>query len=128
MIVANMPSKFGFKNFTPRRIIIHAMAEFIDTDGEDYFAPNFLDTIGLSAHAFITSSGVIIRSRADDEGAYHAKGANADSLGVEILVPGLHTYESFTRTIKGDWCSKLQFETVGDLVLKWRIDHDIDTV
>ena len=122
---AYMPLSFGREKQYPKRIVVHCMAEYIDTDGRDYSAVEFLDKIGLSVHALITPSGVIIRCRDDDQGAWHAKGYNTDSLGVEILVPGLHTYESFLQEIKMPYYTTEQFSSLVFIVRNWMLAHDI---
>ena len=118
----------GAGSQTPKRIVVHAMGEFIDTEPEDYFAVEYLRKLGLSAHAFITPSGVVIRSRADNQGGYHAKGFNTDSLGVEFLVPGLHTYATFVEAIKRKYLSTAQYQAGVALVQKWRTEHNIATI
>ena len=64
---AIIPLEKGAESQTPSRIVVHAMGEFIDIEPEDYSAVEFLRKLGLSAHAFITPSGVVIRSRRDDQ-------------------------------------------------------------
>lgn len=83
----------------PDSIIVHALAEYIVYNGKSMHAVDYLKFAGLSAHALITMSGVTIRCRRDDQGAYHAKKFNTNSLGIELLVPGRHDYESFLYTI-----------------------------
>jgi len=106
MKYANIPLPAGASHNAPQRIILHAMGEFIDTDGRDYFAADFLKKLGLSAHMLITPSGVAIKCREYNQGAYHAKGYNTNTLGIEFLVPGLHTYESFLEAINSEYLSK----------------------
>lgn len=127
MRVANIPlEKHGGKH-TPKGIVIHSIGEFIDTEGEDYYAPEFLRKIGLSAHYFITPTGVVIQSVDDDRVAYHAKGFNTDSIGIEFMVPGLHTYATFRDRIEKPYMGKAQY-TVGvnlvkDLCAKYNIKN-----
>lgn len=118
----------GAKSQSPNRIIVHAMGEYILYEGEYLHAYDFLKTIGLSAHALICPNGDIIRSREDNQGAYHAKGFNKNSLGVEFLVPGKHDYTSFLKAMKDhyltldqhcagvellrDWCSKYEIASI----------------
>ena len=111
MKYANIPLPAGATHNAPQRIILHAMGEYIDTDGRDFFALDFLKKIGLSVHMFITPSGVAIRSREFTEGAYHAKGHNTNTLGIEFLVPGLHTYESFLEAIDKKYLTDAAFKT-----------------
>ncbi len=125
---AYIPLDRGADSQDPKRIVVHAMAEFIDTEPQDYSAVEFLRTQGLSAHAFVTPSGVIIRCRRDNQGGYHAKNYNTDSLGVEFLVPGLHTYATFIEAIKKKYLTNAQYQAGVELVQKWRTDHNITTI
>lgn len=125
MQTVEIKSPFGFSNnFKPTQIVIHAMGEFVG----GMFAPDFLRSVELSAHALVTPSGVVIRTRGDQYGAYHARGHNINSLGVEILVAGVHDYTSFVRAIKTDWVTPQQWDATVDLVRGWRSKHGIDTV
>lgn len=128
MKIAQIPLEKGASNQKPERIVIHAMGEFIDTDPHDYYAPEFLRKIGLSAHAFITPSGVIIKSRKCSQGAYHAKGYNVNSLGIEFLVPGVHTYSTFIETIKMPYLTSAQYQAGIDLVRHWVKEYDIRSI
>lgn len=121
-------TQFGHKTQTPNRIVVHSMAEYLDFEPEDIYAPDFLKKLGLSAHVLITPEGVEIRQRHDHEGAWHAKGFNKDSLGVEILVKGVHTYGSFLKEIKKDYVTEEQFETLVNLCRGWIEKHDIKHV
>jgi N-acetyl-anhydromuramyl-L-alanine amidase AmpD len=115
--IEDLPGRANSINL--KKIVVHAMGEFIESGEIDYFAPDFLRKIGLSAHFFVTPSGVIIQGRDGNQVAWHAKGYNFESIGIEILVPGLHTYESFLDTIENEnWCINNQFEETIQLV-KW---------
>jgi len=128
MQIAEMPLRAGREGQSPNRIVIHAMGEYIDTDDRDYDAVSWLDKIGLSVHAIITPSGVVIRCRDDYQTAYHARGYNTNSLGVEILVPGVHTYESFLTALKTRYYSPEQYDVLLELCRSWLQKHDIDKV
>lgn len=115
-MIIERPSPFGAVSQTPKRIVVHAMAERIE--GMD--ASHFLESIGLSAHALVTPQGNIIKCREDTQGAYHAKGFNADSLGIEFLLPGEHSYESFLAGIdKPDWVAKQQLLAGARWIAEW---------
>ena len=89
----------GREGNQPTRIIIHAMGEHIlDPDPVD--AVDFLDSLELSAHSLIYPNGDNVRCRNDDQIAWHARGYNTGSLGIEFLVPGDHNYGSFLEAIK----------------------------
>ena len=98
----------GRETNNPTRIVIHSMGEFI-RDDKVYSARDFLDKLGLSAHVLIKPDGDIIRCRRDDQGAYHAREYNTDSLGIEFLVKGSHNYASFLEAIKTDYVTPEQY-------------------
>ena len=102
----------------PERLIIHAMGEWIvDKDGNSYYADEWLKHLGLSAHRLITPSGVEIQCRPDNRVAYHAKGHNLNTIGIEFLVPGVFyakDYGSgndrdFLEVMKSDWLTVPQY-------------------
>lgn len=109
----------GTQTNAPTRIVVHAIGEFLEGGDRDMHVTEFLKTIGLSAHLLITPSGGVIRCREDDQGAYHAKGYNTNSLGIEYMVPGVHTMVTFTEAIKEDWVSEKQFESGLRCIKNW---------
>lgn len=102
-----------------QRIVVHSMAEYLYHDGQWMHASDFLNTIGLSAHALVTPDGTIIRQREDQEFAYHAKGHNADSLGVEVLVEGQFDYDSWEKRIKRPYVTEPQWSALVALCRQW---------
>lgn len=115
MKIANIPSPYGSETNNPRLLVIHSMGEIIDTDGEDYPAHVYLNKLGLSAHYLVTPSGIIIKTRDEHKGAYHAKGFNTDSIGIELLLPGLHNYYSFLEDIKEKYVTNSQYSSLVEL-------------
>ena len=111
----------------PTDIVIHALGEYIKYKGEIYFATDFIEKIGLSVHAFVRVDGTLHRQRKDLQGAYHAKGFNSNSLGIEFLVPGVHDMQSFTDAIKEDWVNEKQLEAGLWQVKEWRNLWNIKT-
>jgi N-acetyl-anhydromuramyl-L-alanine amidase AmpD len=103
------PNEISGQN-EPDTIIIHAMAEKI-LDPEPLDAVEFMRKYGYSAHSVIYPDGKNVRCRQDNEFAYHAKGYNRNSLGIEVLVPGEHDYASFLEAIaKPDWVTEAAFQ------------------
>ena len=96
------PSEFGNKFNNPKMIVVHSMGEFI-LDPHPMHASDFLVKLGFSAHVLVEPSGDAIICRDDDQGGYHAKGYNTDSLGIEFLVEGHHDYGTFLEAIKADY-------------------------
>ena len=95
------------------------MGEWIEQGNRDVTAWELLERLDLSAHAFVTPSGVVVRGRDDDEGAYHAKGHNRGSLGIEFLVPGVHTYATFVEAIREPYLLAGQIEAGIEQVRAW---------
>ena len=115
----------GKKLQEPKLIVIHAMGEFIGGSGWEKHAAQFLNKSGLSAHSLISPDSINYRLRKDTEGAYHAKGFNSNSLGIEFLVEGMHDYASFIETIKKPYLTDGQYlagvEQVKEWIDKWPI-------
>lgn len=120
----NIPSPHGAAHQTPDTIVIHAMAEYV---GEEH-APDFLLRSGLSAHALVAPDGTLYRCRDDDQGAYHAKGFNRHSLGIEVLVAGRHGYDSFAKAIALHYITDAQYAAVLAQCQEWLKLHDITRV
>ena len=112
----------GASHQTPNKIIIHAMGEFIGAPGWKNHAVQYLARVGLSAHAIIAPDGENYRCRKDNQGAYHALGHNTDTLGLEFLVSGVHTYSTFLNTIRTPYITTQQYE-VGVEQVKFWIKH-----
>jgi N-acetyl-anhydromuramyl-L-alanine amidase AmpD len=124
----NKPLPKGAKNQLPSRIVLHAMGEYVKLDSGNKHAYDFLKDIGLSAHALICPDGTIIRCRDDNQGAYHARGFNTDSLGVEFLVTGKHTYSSFKSAIKKPYLTFEQHISGVELLRDWCSKHTIVSI
>lgn len=103
----------------PEIIVIHAMGEFIGGNGWENHAVQFLDSIRLSAHSLVAPDGTNFRCREDNEGAYHAKGYNINSLGMEFLVKGVHNYGSFLETIKTPYVTEEEYQTGLAQIKEW---------
>jgi len=87
------------------RLVVHSMGEFI-LNGRPEDGPvgataahDWLQALGLSAHALISPGGTVIECVPRTQIAYHAKGHNTGLLGVELLVPGTHTYDSLALAV-----------------------------
>lgn len=115
----NISNPYGASIQIPNRIIIHSMGEYIGKPGWETHAVQYLYSIGLSAHAIIGPDGIPYRCRTDTQGAYHAKGHNTNTLGLEFLVPGVHTYSSFLQTINTPYITAKQYEVGVEQVKSW---------
>ena len=110
----------------PTSIVIHCMGEYI-ADGRGGFdhAVPFLNKYKLSAHSLIAPDGSNYRCREDNEGAWHARGFNKNSLGIEFLVQGDHDYGSFVDTIKNKYLTEIQYQAGVAQVREWMSKYDI---
>lgn len=101
-------------------IIIHAMMNQFEVDSRVFYAPEYLDYIGLSAHFYVHPYGDITASVPIDRIAWHAKGFNEYSIGIEFLVPGIHkasdTLDNFHERINSEWVSPQQLYAGARLV------------
>jgi len=121
-------SPYGGGKQVPDKIVVHCMAEFIK-EGDGYtHAADFLHKIRLSAHILIAPDGEIFRLRHDDEIAYHAKGFNANSLGVEFLVSGRHDYASFIEAIRVPYLFDRQYLAGVAIVKEWVKKYQINDI
>lgn len=123
-MIIQSPLEAGSKNNSPRMIVVHAMGEFL-LDPKPIHASDFLAKLGLSAHALVDGKGDIYVCRDDDQGAYHARGYNTNSLGIEFLVEGHHDYGSFLEAIKGDYITLDQWAAGVAAVESWVEAYDI---
>jgi len=124
-MISHMYLPYGAAKQDPSRIIIHAMAEFIDDGVVTRYAHTYLKQYRLSAHSLITPSGVNIRTRRDNQGAHHAKAFNTDSLGIEFLVPGVHNYQTFLEEIKTNYLTEAAYQTGLNQIMEWIDMHNI---
>ena len=126
--VKNKPLPKGAKKQIPTRIVIHSMGEYIKVGSGNKHAYDFLKDIGLSAHALICPDGMVMMCRDTNQGAYHARGFNKNSLGVEFLVAGQHDYSSFITAIKEPYLNFDQYVAGVELIREWCRNHDISSI
>lgn len=113
------PLVHGNKTNHPTQIVVHAMGEFIRWKGKDWHATEFLKEYGVSAHVLVTPSCELVQCRKDHQGAWHARGNNSDSLGIEFLVPGVHDRITLRKTIKTKYLRPGQFERGRNHIIWW---------
>ncbi len=116
----------GHPDQAAQHIVVHCMAEFLDLDPTDKPALEFLRSQGLSAHILVQPSGTLVRMLPDATMGAHAKGFNRDCLGIEFLVPGVHTWGSFLERIKTPYLTEAQWESGVTMVRNWIHMHEID--
>lgn len=120
MQIVNIPIPFGGGKQRPNRIVVHAMGEYIDDGtGQIYSAVDWLKHLRLSAHALIPSSGTIIRCREDNKICWHAKPYNTNSLGIELLVPGVHNIDTLKVAMREPYLTEAQYRACVWQVKQW---------
>lgn len=128
-MITQRPNLNGAAHNSPSMIVIHAMGEYIvQDDGSAMYAPDFLEAQKLSAHALVAPSGEIIRCRNDEQGAYHAKGFNTNSLGLEVLASGKLNYGMFAKAIYRSYVTPAQYQVVLDQCREWMKLHKITSI
>ncbi len=129
MNIIEYPLKDGGETNSPNLIVIHAMGEIINNNGEMFFAHKWLEHLGYSAHALIHPNGDVMICRNTDKGAYHARGFNKNSLGIEFLVEGEHDYGTFIKAITTQkWVAPDQWAAGVELVKHWMSLYNITDI
>ena len=135
-------SAHGGGSHKPNRIIVHSMAEsvpwdadmvanygFPEDEGRPVDAVTLLDRLGLSAHIIVPPAGNPIRLRRDNEIAWHAKGHNFGTLGIEFLVPGCWSYTNWrSRIDEIGWLPDPAFESGAAVIADWLNQWDVRSI
>lgn len=85
-----------------RYVVIHAVGEYIDTGKPGEFSQycvDFLRARDELPHYFITPSGIVLRAWGHKYIANHARGYNSESIGIELMLPGHWTYDTFVKEL-----------------------------
>ena len=111
----------------PDRFIVHAMGEFIKDDaGRVWYAPHWIDHLGLTVHGYVTPDARIIESLDPLIRGAHAAPFNTGSIGFELLVPGVHRRPSLREAMKGFPFSPAQLKVAAEWCGTLRADHGIE--
>ena len=126
-MIINIPSLHGREGLEAEAIVVHAAAEYIRLKDRDIHIVDFLRSRGESAHAYVLPSGDIIRTRREDQIAWHcrAQGFNFKALGMEFLVPGAYIYDTFLEKIKTDWVTEAQYNSGVQLAKQWKASEKL---
>ena len=137
-------TKNGGGGQKPTMLVIHAMGQNIDIGQVEsdwfkkekkidhpvaiYHADEWLERDGTSAHFLIEPNGEIIKTRTTKKIAWHARGFNTNSVGIEVLVEGNWKYGSFKKRIKEDWVTEAQYTALikmaKGIIDYWGIEED----
>jgi len=96
----------------PDTLVIHAIGQRIKIREPAVASIPFLNESRLSAHLVIAVNGDKFQCREFNKIAWHAKGFNKNSIGIETEVEGDHDYGSFGKAIKTDWVNEAQYESL----------------
>jgi N-acetyl-anhydromuramyl-L-alanine amidase AmpD len=118
----------------PKGIIVHSMSEFLVWEGKTLYAKDFLKKLKLSVHGFIKPDGTYDKMVETPSKAFHAgkslheglSSLNSHFLGVELLVPGVNDYASFSKKINtpGTY-SQAQFDQTVKVFKFWMNKYNI---
>ena len=112
----------------PKLLVIHAIGEYIKVREPAVAAIPFLNEQKLSAHLYIDPKGNKFQCRPFNKIAWHAKGFNEDSIGIEVGVAGEHDYGSFRKRIKEDWVTNPQYGVLVESTIEILRDFPIATI
>ena len=93
-------------------MILHGLAEFIEMGPIDMSGWDYVDGLYrqkehsreyLGAHYYIYPSGTPLQSLPNNVIGAHALGLNEGTIGIEMIVPGKYTYQSFVREMDKNW-------------------------
>lgn len=119
----------GLGSQIPKTIIVHVMAAEIDYEGKRLSAWDLLNKLGWSAHILLSTDGTRTRCRPDNLIAYHAKGFNTNSLGIEILIPGVYNLDQLKAyTAKPYTLPQAQMDVLVQQIMIWKHAHEIESI
>ena len=120
--MAQIPHSLRLIPQVPWTIVYHSLAEFIDFGKEDVTGWQHVENQGWGAHYYVYPSGTIVESIKPGYMGAHAKGFNENTVGIEIIVPGVLTYQTFTQKILNErWYKLAQVTSVINLS-NWLIE------
>lgn len=82
-------------------VVLHAMGEWVLSGGDYVHSSNLLQGLGVSAHAIALPDGRIVRQVDSWYVAWHAKGHNARTVGIELALEGTWDFASFENAMVG---------------------------
>lgn len=82
--------------------MIHAMAEYIWHEGKLWHYAELLKYLGNGTHFAVHHTGQVVQHAEPRQMLWHAAGANQESCGVELLIPGVYTLTELYTKISGD--------------------------
>lgn len=109
-----------------RRLVIHAMAEYLIFEGQLWPAANFLKHINRGVHFTVLPHGRPVEHVDPSLIVWHARGSNMTTVGAELLIPGITNYLGLRREM-GRECAAFDVYSRGQyLGLVRIIEHLLD--
>lgn len=91
-------------------VVLHAIGEWVVDStnlggkgrGYVWHCTDWLRAIGRSTHAFVLPDGLIVREVDSHYKAWHARGHNSRSVGIEFALRGVWPYHKFQAAMRGE--------------------------
>ena len=97
--------------------MIHAMAEYIYYDGRIYHYTELLEELNRGVHFSVLPDGQAVHHNDPHTLLWHAAGANMESSGAELIVPGVYDLNSLYTKIHSAWqYPRQQYEGLIDIM------------
>lgn len=82
-------------------IVLHGIGEWVLSNGDYIHCTNLLQALGLSAHAIALPDGRIVRQVDTWYVAWHCKGHNTRTAGIEFALAGTWDHDAFEDAMQG---------------------------
>lgn len=118
-------------------VVLHAIGEWVvdytnaGGKGQNYtwHCTDWLRAIGRSCHAFCMPDGRLVREVDSAYKAWHCKGSNSRSVGIEFVLPGVWPYGKFQAAMQGKRdaaYTDAQIRAGAEWVSDRMIEHEIE--
>ena len=117
-------------NLNINRIVLHASAEWVydPEQSKFYHILEYHRYTQENAHAYIFPDGLYVKTHKHTDMAWHAADFNHNSLGIEFILGGFHSYVDFIEKIKMPWATEKQIETGLSVIKRWVERYDITEI
>jgi N-acetyl-anhydromuramyl-L-alanine amidase AmpD len=109
MRIIDIPSTHKGGRRVVTGVTLHAIGEWLVDDGDAagggvgriYHCTDWLRATGVSTHVFALPDGRGVREVDSWEKAWHCKGFNTSTVGIEFVLAGVWPYGEFIEAMKG---------------------------
>lgn len=118
------------------QVVLHAIGEWVvdatnlggKGRGQVWHCTDWLRAIGRSTHAFVLPDGLVVREVDSWYKAWHARGHNSRSVGLEFVLRGVWPWNKFQAAMRGERddaaYAPAQLRAAEDWVRARAIEHD----